>query len=102
MPQPSGQEERELWTELYLKHFETWSEGGKFEEIPAEIRDAGAWAHAETYGPVFLGLVWHGVIEGREELLATGVDFGLAQECSDIVGGRLHPPPNPNTPRKLH
>jgi hypothetical protein len=37
------------------------------------------WAYAEKFGPTFLGLVWEGSIEGREELLAAGVDFNLAE-----------------------
>jgi hypothetical protein len=82
IPQPSDQEERERRTELYLKHFETWSKGGKFEEVPEAIRDAQMWAYAEEYGPVYLELVWEGSIEGREVLLSAGVDFSLVERSS--------------------
>jgi hypothetical protein len=97
IPQPADQTERETeregWTESLLRHFRVWAVGGELEEVPAEIRDAEMWAHAEQFGPVFLGLVWEGILEGREEFIAAGIDFTLAEDCSDIVGGRLHPPP---------
>jgi hypothetical protein len=99
IPRPADQTEREGSTELLLWHFRVWAVGGELEEIPEEIRDAEMWAYAEEYGPVFLGLVWEGVLEGREEFLAAGVDFTLAEECSDIVGGRLHPPPRSESQR---
>ena len=95
VPQPADQAERDdMRTEHYLEHFRVWSVGGELEEIPEEIRDAKMWAHAEEYGPVFLGLVWEGILEGREEFLADGVDFTLAEDSSDTVGGRRHPPPD--------
>jgi len=101
IPQPADQTgwdtEQEGRTELALRHLRVWAVGGKLEELPAEIRDAEMWAHAEEYGPVFLGLVWEGILEGREEFIAAGVDFTLAEDCSDIVGGRLHPPPRPES-----
>ena len=99
IPRPAEQTEREGSTELYLEHFRVWAIGGEIEEIPEGIRDAEMWAHAEEYGPVFLGLVWEGILEGREEFLAAGIDFTLAEECSDIVGGRLHPPPRSESQR---
>ncbi len=97
IPRPADQTEREGWTELFLWHFKTWSVGGELEALPEEIRDAKMWANAEEYGPVFLGLVWEGILEGREEFLAAGVDFTLAEDCSDIVGGRLPPRPHPES-----
>jgi hypothetical protein len=78
---------------LAIRHFRVWAVGRKLEELPAEIRNAEMWGCAEEYGPVFLGLVREGILEGREEFIAAGIDFMLAEECSDIVGGRLHPPP---------
>ena len=84
---------------MYLRHFRVWSVGGGIEEVPEEIRDAEMWAYAEEYGPVFLGLAWEGIVAGREEYLAAGVDFTLAADCSDIVGGRLHPPPRSESQR---
>jgi hypothetical protein len=79
IPRPSDQEERERRTEHFIEHFKIWSKGRKLEEVPEEIRDAQMWAYAKEYGPVYLGLVWEGSIEGREELIAAGVDFGLAE-----------------------
>jgi hypothetical protein len=67
------------FTSLNREHFRAWSVGRELQEIPEEIRDAGMWAYAEKFGPTFLGLVWEGSIEGREELLAAGVDFNLAE-----------------------
>jgi hypothetical protein len=99
IPRPAVQTEEEGWTELALRHFRVWAVGGEIEEIPEGIRDAEMWAYAEEYGPVFLGLVWEGILEGREEFLAAGIDFTLAEECSDIVGGRLHPPPRSESQR---
>jgi hypothetical protein len=91
--QTERETEREEWRELFLRHFRVWAVGGELEEVPAEIRDTEMWAYAEQHGPVFLGLVWEGILEGREEFIAAGIDFTLAEDCSDIVGGRLHPPP---------
>jgi hypothetical protein len=99
IPRPAVQTEKEGRTELLIRHFRVWAVGGEIEEIPEGIRDAEMWAHAEEYGPVFLGLVWEGILEGREEFLAAGIDFTLAEECSDIVGGRLHPPPRSESQR---
>jgi hypothetical protein len=97
IPQPDDQTGRETeWegrTESLFRHFRVWAVRGKLEEVPEEIRDAEMWGYAEAYGPSFLGMVWEGILEGREEFLAAGVDFTLAEDCSDIVGGRLHPPP---------
>jgi hypothetical protein len=78
---------------LLLRHFRVWPVGREIEEVPAEIRDAQMCAYTEEYGPVYLGLVWEGILEGCEEFLAAGIDFTLAEDCSDIGGGRLHPPP---------
>jgi hypothetical protein len=97
IPPPADQSQREGSTELFLEHFKVWAVRGTLEEIPEEMRDAEMWASAEEYGPIYLGLVWEGTLEGREEFLAAGIDFTLAEECSDIVGGRLHPPPRPES-----
>jgi hypothetical protein len=101
IPRPDDQTGRETElegrTELALRHLKVWAVRGEIEEVPAEIRDAEMWARAEEYGPGFLGMVWEGILEGREEFLAAGVDFTLAEDCSDIVGGRLHPPPRPES-----
>jgi len=88
IPQPYDQEEKQRWAAHFLEHFKAWSKGQKLEETPEEIRNAQMWACTEEYGPVFLQLVREGNIEGREELIAAGVDFDLAAGCSDVVGGQ--------------
>lgn len=97
LPDPGEQEKKARLNGL---HFEAWSRGKKLDDLPKEVRDGEMWAAIERYGPVVLGLVWEGRIEGREELLEAGVDFNLATDCSDSIGGRRNPP-GPYTPRKL-
>ena len=82
IPQPIYQEERERRTAEFLEHFTVWSQGRMLEEVRAEIRDVQMWQSAQDYGPVFLELVREGSIDGREELLAAGVDFTLAERSS--------------------
>lgn len=103
MPHPpalSDPRQQEKRARLYVLHFEAWSRGEKLDDISEVVRDAEMWAAVQRYGPVLLGLIWEGRIEGREELLGAGVDFNLAADCSGSVGGRRNPP-GPDTPRKL-
>ena len=103
MPRPPdlpASEEREKRDRLYGLHLEAWSKGQKLDDLPEEVRNAEMWAAIERHGPALLGLVWEGDIEGREEMLKAGVDFNLAADCSDTIGGRCNPP-GPDTPRKL-
>ena len=74
---------------------------GSFEDIPKEDRDPKLWKGACEIGPIQLGSIWEGLDPGREELLAAGVDFTRAYDCSDIVGVRPYGAPGPDTPRKL-
>ncbi len=94
-------EEQEASRKTYLLHEETWLLGGSFEDIPAQDRDSSTWEFLLRYGPSYLGLVWEGILPGREELLAAGVDFTRASGCEDFVGGRLYGAHDPDTPRKL-
>ena len=94
---PKEQEESER---VLLLHVETWFLGGSFEGIPKKDRDPSLWEHAVKYGPGYLGLVWEGILPGREECLADGVDFTRARDRSYIVGGRPCGAPSPDTPRK--
>ena len=97
IPDPEEQEESER---LLLLHMETWTLGGSLEDLLKKDRDPSLWEHAVKYGPGYLGLVWEGILPGREECLADGVDFTRAMDCSDIVGGRLYGAPGPDMPRK--
>ena len=94
---PEEQEESER---LLLLHMKTWTLGGSLEDIPKKDRDPSLWEHAVKYGPGYLGLVWEGILPGREECLPDGVDFTRAMDCSYIVRGRLYGAPGPDTPRK--
>jgi hypothetical protein len=94
---PEEQEESER---MMFLHMETWFLGGSFEDIPKKDRDPRLWEHAVKYGPVHLGLVWEGLLSGREEYLADGVDFTRAMDCSDVIGGRPYGASGPHTPRK--
>ena len=97
IPDPEEQEESER---VLLLHMETWSLGGSFEDIPKKDRNLSLWEHAVKYGPGNLGLIWEGILPGREEDLAAGVDFARASGCKYLVGGRPYGAPSPDTPRK--
>jgi hypothetical protein len=98
LPDPEAEWERERLVEL---HYETWSLGGSFEDIPQKDRDPELWETASEYGPVFLGLVREGVLPGYKELLASGVDFTRAVDVgAGIVGEGRNRAPAPNTPHK--
>jgi hypothetical protein len=92
--------EEEASTKTFCLHMETWFLGGSFEDVPKKDRDLSLWNLAVKYGPGYLGLVWEGILPGREVDLAKGVDFTQATDCSDIVGGRPCGAPGPDTPRK--
>jgi hypothetical protein len=59
------------------------------------------WESVVIRGPISLGLVWEGFEPGREELLASGVDFTLAAALPGIVCAPEYGAPGPDTPRKL-
>jgi hypothetical protein len=96
-------EEEQEQRRLMDLHWAVWVLGGSFEDIPEKDRDLGLWEFQCECGPWLLELVWQGILPGREELLAAGVDFTQAAASSgeDLVGGRLYGAPGPNTPRKL-
>lgn len=72
IPDPEEQKAREQVT---LAHHETWLLGGSFEDVMEKDRDPALWDFVLKYGPVHLEMVWKGLLDGREELLAAGVDF---------------------------
>ena len=98
---PDPEAERE-WERLYELYFLTWARRGSFEDITERDRDPELWKSiVERYGPVFLGLIWKGHYPGREEYLAAGVDFTLADELSGVICAPKYGAPDPATPRKL-
>jgi hypothetical protein len=98
---PDLEAELEWKTPLEL-HFLTWATRGSFEDILEKDRCPIMWKGAEIRGPLSLGLVWEGFEPGREELLASGVDFTLAAALSgSIVSAPEYGAPGPDTPRKL-
>ena len=96
---PDREAERES-KRLYELHFLTWATRGSFEDIPEKERDPEMWESVVEYGPIFLGFIWEGHHPGREECLAAGVDFTLADD-SDVIGAPKYGAPGPDTPRKL-
>jgi hypothetical protein len=97
---PDREAERER-KRLYELHFVTWATRGSFADIPEKQRDPEMWESVVEYAPIFLGYIWEGFHPGREEFLAAGVDFTLADDVSDVIGGRKYGAPGPDTPRKL-
>ncbi len=90
--EPASERHRRL--ELYDTYFDAWVRGLTPEDISQEGRDAEVWRATEVYAPMVLGMIWEGILPGREELLGLGVDFvGKAEDVSDIVGGRVNPLP---------
>jgi len=101
LPDPVAEQEAELErARLFELHWLTWATGGSFEDIPEKDRDPEIWESVLRYGPILLGYVWEGFEPGREELLAIGVDFTLADDL-DIVSAPKYGAPGPDTPRKL-
>jgi hypothetical protein len=98
IPDPKEQEARD---ERWILHTDTWLLEGSFEDIPEKDREPTMWETLSRYGPSYLGLVWEEILPGREEYLASGVDFTRARGCEDFVGGRPYGAPGPDTPRKL-
>ena len=96
------QEAEREWKRLFELHFLTWATRGSFEDIPEKDRYPELWESVVSTGPISLGLVWEGFKPGREELLASGVDFTLARALSgSIVSAPKYGAPGPDTPRKL-
>jgi hypothetical protein len=85
LPDPKEQEARD---ERWNLHADMWLLEGCFEDIPEKDRDPSMWESLSRYGPSYLGLVWEGILPGRKEYLAAGVDFARASGCEDFIGGR--------------
>ena len=98
LPDPEAERERER---VFRLHQATWLEEGSFEDIPKKDRDPGLWEFNCKYGPTMLEAIWEGVLDGREELLAAGVDFTRAEGINaDDVRAYLNRTSDPNTPHK--
>jgi hypothetical protein len=89
--EPASERERRLG--LYDTYFDAWAKGLSVQDVSPEPEDLEIWHEVERYAPIMLGLIWEGIVPGREELLAAGADFGRAEDCSDVVGGRVNPLP---------
>ena len=100
IPDPEEQEARH---ERLILHLDAWFIGGCFEDIPEKNRDASMWEFVLKYGPVYLEMVWEGIVDGREELLAAGVDFTRVEgvDEDDVAAVRPYGAPGPSTPSKL-
>ena len=97
---PDLEAELEWKTPLEL-HFLTWATRGSFEDIPEKDRDPEMWEFFCKHGPLFLGDIWKGFEPGREEYLAAGVDFTLADDLPGFHSAPEYGAPGPDTPRKL-
>jgi hypothetical protein len=89
--EPASERERRLG--LYDTYFDAWARGLSLENATQEKADVEIWEATERYGPMVMGMIWEGILPGREELLAAGADFSRAEDCTDVVGGRVNPLP---------
>jgi hypothetical protein len=69
---PVEEKERERILLLYL---DLWDREGGLEDVSEKDRDPIMWKAVSDYAPVNLEMVWEGLLDGREEALADGVDF---------------------------
>jgi hypothetical protein len=74
---PVEEKERERILLLYL---DLWDREGGLEDVSEKDRDPIMWKAVSDYAPVYLEMVclemvWEGLLDGREEALADGVDF---------------------------
>jgi hypothetical protein len=97
IPDPEEEKVRER---MFLLHEDAWLLGGTLEDILEKDRDPETWEFVSYDGPICLEMVWKGILEGREELLATGVDFthleGVDEE--DVAAARAACTPGPSGP----
>ncbi len=98
IPGSDEQKEKEKIWHVYL---DVWDCGGTLEDVPEKDRDPRIWDIVSSCALTFLEMVWEGILDGREELLAAGVDFTLAAEITDYYAFREYGAPDPDTPRKL-
>jgi hypothetical protein len=98
LPDPEAERERER---VFRLHQATWLEEGSFEDIPEKDRDPELWEFNCKYGPTMLEAIWEGVLDGREELLAEGVDFTRVDGIDEnAVRDHINRTSDPTTPHK--
>ncbi len=98
LPDPEAERERKRVVEL---HANTWLVEGSLEDIPEKDRDQELWGHYCKYSPVILRMIWEGNLEGRDELLAAGVDFTRAEGIDeDDVRDYINSTSGSNTPHE--
>jgi hypothetical protein len=74
-----------------------WLCGGTLEDVPEKDRDPSLWKFVQKYGPVQLRMMWEGTLDGRDELLAAGVDFTRLEgvDEDDVTAVRAGGSPGP-------
>jgi hypothetical protein len=94
IPDPQEKEERER---ILLLCLDVWNRGGTLEDVPVKDRDPSTWEFVLKYAPVYLRMVWEGILDGRDELLAAGVDFTLIEgvDQDDVAAVRAGGSPGP-------
>ena len=91
-------EEEQEGERIFYLHYETYFDGGSFEDIPEKDRDPELWADACRYGPVINEMIEEGLLPGSEELLAEGVDFTREEGLDeDAVRDPINRTYDPNT-----
>ena len=94
IPDPEEKKEQERTLLLCL---DVWNRGGTLEDVPVKDRDPSTWKFVSNYAPVYLKVVWEGLLDGRDELLAAGVDFTLIEgvDQDDVAAVRAGGSPGP-------
>ena len=96
LPDPQAERERER---LGALHWTTWVEGNSFEDLPEKDRDPQLWDTYCRYGRVFLEMIEEGLLDGSEELPATGINFAREEGIDeDTVRDPTNRTSEPNTP----
>lgn len=97
---PDREQEKER-KRVWFLHEDAWLLGGTLEDIPEKDRDPSSWECLSEYGPVYLEMVWEGLLDGREVLLAAGVDFTRLESIDeDDIRGHINRTSDPHTPHK--
>jgi hypothetical protein len=91
IPDPEEVKERKR---VWFLHEDAWLLGGSLEDVPEKDRDPSTWEILVEYGPIYLKMVWEGLVEGREEHLAEGFDFTRLEgvDEDDVAAARAGVP----------
>jgi hypothetical protein len=100
IPDPEEQKEARR---VFLLHQDAWLVGGSLEDVPVKDRDPSTWEILSEYGPLYLKMIWEGILDGRDELLAAGVDFTRLEgvDEDDVAAVRAPGLPGPDVHLKL-